>query len=137
MPCRRRVAAVFSGLLGLDVIVERCREPGLKTNEEIMEILEAYDLTGGLRAAAALAGCDHKTVGHYVALREAGHVPGGRPRRTTSVDELLPKIEEWVERSRGAIRADVVHQKLAAMGFAGCEENRPQPAYATLSRLTR
>lgn len=29
-----------------------------------MEILEAYDLTGGLRAAAALAGCDHKTVAH-------------------------------------------------------------------------
>jgi hypothetical protein len=29
------VAAVFSGLLGLDVIVERCREPGLKTSEEI------------------------------------------------------------------------------------------------------
>jgi transposase len=112
---------VFSGLLGLDVIVERCREPGLKTNEEIMEILEAYDLTGGLRAAAALAGCDHKTVAHYVARREAGHVPGGRPRRTTSLDELLPKIEEWVERSRGAIRADVVHQKLAAMGFAGSE----------------
>jgi len=121
MPCRRRVAALWSGLLGLDVVVERCREPAVKTSEEIMEILEAYDLTGGLRAAAALAGCDHKTVAHYVALREAGHVPGGRPRRATSLDELLPKIEEWVERSKGAIRADVVHHKLAAMGFAGSE----------------
>ena len=27
-----------------------------------MEILEAYDVTGSLRGAAALAGCDHKTV---------------------------------------------------------------------------
>ena len=27
-----------------------------------MEILEAYDLTGSLRGAAQLAGCDHKTV---------------------------------------------------------------------------
>ncbi len=121
MPCRRPRAALWSGLLGLDVIVERSREPAVKTSEEIMEILEAYDLTGGLRAAAALAGCDHKTVAHYVALREAGHVPGGRARRATSLDELLPKIEEWVERSKGAIRADVVHQKLAAMGFAGSE----------------
>ena len=41
-----------------------------------MEILEAYDLTGGLRAAAALAGCDHKTVAHYLALRDAGSVAG-------------------------------------------------------------
>ena len=88
----------------------------MKTSEEIMEILEAYDLTGGLRAAAALAGCDHKAVAQYVALRDAGHTPGGRPRRATTLDELLPKIEEWVVRSRGAIRADVVHQKLAAMG---------------------
>ena len=46
-----------------------------------MEILEAFDLTGGLRAAAALAGCDHKTVAHYVALRDAGLSPEERPRR--------------------------------------------------------
>ena len=45
-----------------------------------MEILEAFDLTGGLRAAAALAGCDHKTVAHYVALRDAGMVPDERLR---------------------------------------------------------
>lgn len=86
-----------------------------------MEILEAYDLTGGLRAAAALAGCDHKTVAHYVALRDAGHVPGGRPRRAMTLDEFLPKIEEWVDRSNGRIRADRVHDKLTAMGFAGSE----------------
>ena len=45
-----------------------------------MEILEAYDLTGSLRAAAKLAGCDHKTVAHWVAQREAGggHRSGGR-----------------------------------------------------------
>jgi hypothetical protein len=29
-----------------------------------MEILEAFDLTGTLRGAAELVGCDHKTVGH-------------------------------------------------------------------------
>jgi molybdenum-dependent DNA-binding transcriptional regulator ModE len=35
-----------------------------------MEILEAYDVTGSLRGAAALAGCDHKTVAHWVRARE-------------------------------------------------------------------
>ena len=59
----------------------------MKTSEEIMEILEAYDLTGGLRAAATLAGRYDKTVAHYVALREAGHVRAdarGGPRAWTS-----------------------------------------------------
>ena len=49
-----------------------------------MEILEAYDLTGSLRGAAGLAGCDHKTVARLVAAREAagGGLPGrARGRR--------------------------------------------------------
>jgi hypothetical protein len=33
-----------------------------------MDILEAFDFTGGLRAAAELAGCDHKNVAHYVGV---------------------------------------------------------------------
>lgn len=37
-----------------------------------MEILEAYDLVGTLRGAAELANCDHHTVAHYLAEREAG-----------------------------------------------------------------
>jgi hypothetical protein len=56
----------------------------VKRPEEAMEILEAYDLTGSLRGAAALAGCDHKTVARLVAAREAagGGLPGGlRGRR--------------------------------------------------------
>lgn len=31
----------------------------MKRSEEIMEILEAFDMTGSLRGTAALAGCDH------------------------------------------------------------------------------
>ena len=67
-----------------------------------MEILEAFDATGSLRAAAELAGCDHKTVGQWVRARdEAG---GGLPapvRRRPRVDAFAEKIEEWVARSRG------------------------------------
>jgi hypothetical protein len=41
-------------------------EAGLKKAEEVMEILEAFDLTASLRAAAGLVGCDHKTVAHWL-----------------------------------------------------------------------
>ena len=43
------------------------QEGHLKSDEEIMEILEAFDLTGSLRAAAELAGCSHHTVARLVA----------------------------------------------------------------------
>jgi hypothetical protein len=39
------------------------------------------------------------------------------------IDEFLPKIEEWVEQSKGKIRADVAHDKLLAMGFTGSERS--------------
>lgn len=84
-----------------------------------MEILEAYDLTGSYRAAAELAGCDHHTVRRYVRLRKAGVSPAERPKRDRLIDEFLPKVEELVERSGGRVRADVVHQRLVAMGFTG------------------
>ena len=40
----------------------------MRNPEEVMEILEAFDLAGTLRGAAELAGCDHKTVAHGCAL---------------------------------------------------------------------
>src|SRR5919198_1861391 len=87
-----------------------------------MEVLEAFDATGSLRAAAELVGCDHKTVGHWVCARE--EAGGGLPqpaRPRPRVDAFAGKIEEWVERSRGKLRADVAHQKLVAMGYRGSE----------------
>lgn len=86
-----------------------------------MEILEAYDLTGSYRAAAELAGCDHHTVARYVQLREVGQSPVERQHRARPIDEYLDKIEELVVASGGRVRADVVHQRIAAMGFTGGE----------------
>ncbi|MGW2370636.1 IS21 family transposase [Streptomyces sp. NPDC001667] len=93
----------------------------MKNSEEIMEILEAYDLTGSYRAAAELAGCDHHMVARYVKMRAAGQQPDKRQHRARQIDDYLPKIEELVVRSQGKIRADVVHQRIAAMGFTGGE----------------
>jgi hypothetical protein len=94
----------------------------VKSAEEIMQILEAYDLTGSLRDAAELAGCSHHTVARYVAARDAGRLAPQHPaQRPMLIDTFLPKVEEWVERSHGKIRADVVHDKLAGLGYAGSE----------------
>ena len=94
----------------------------MKSAEEIMNILEAYDLTGSLRDAAELAGCSHHTVARYVAGREQGRaVPSGARRESPVIGGFLPKLEELVERSKWKIRADVAHEKITAMGYAGSE----------------
>jgi hypothetical protein len=93
----------------------------LKHAEEIMNILEAYDLTGSLRDAAELAGCSHHTVARYVAGRDRGRAPGATVRRSGVIGEFLPKLEELVDRSKGKIRADKAHEKITAMGYAGSE----------------
>lgn len=99
-------------------------DPGrdtLKFAEEIMEILAAFDLTGSYRDAGELAGCSHNTVARLVVARDAGTLTAEAARRAQIVDPYLDKIEEWVELSRGRIRADVAYDKLVAMGYAGSE----------------
>lgn len=84
-------------------------------------MLEAFDLTGSLRDAAELAGCSHHTVARYVAAREAGGVADAPAARPQLIDEFLPKVEEWMEHSKGKIRADKAHDKLVALGYQGSE----------------
>jgi transposase len=107
----------------------------VKRSEEIVEILEAYDLTGSYRAAAELAGCDHHTVARYVALREAGDPPVAREHRARPIDDYLDKIEELVARSNGRVRADVVHVRLLAMGFTGGERTTRRAVAQVKARL--
>jgi len=92
----------------------------VKSDEEIMEILEAFDLTGSYRDAGELTGCSHHTVAEHVAARAAGRL-GEVVRRVQLIDPFLPKLEEWVEASRGKVRADVAHDKLVGLGYAGSE----------------
>ena len=92
-----------------------------KSDREIMEILEAFDATGCANSAASLAGVDPKTVRRYVAKRDAGKPVDQPAARPKLIDPFLPKIEELVETSEGGVRADVVHERLVAMGFTGDE----------------
>ena len=94
----------------------------MKSREEIMNMLEAFDLTGSFRDAGELAGVSHHTVARYVARRDAGELAGDGPRRRSRIiDPWMGKIEEWVERSHAKIRADRAFEKLKALGFAGSE----------------
>ena len=100
-----------------------------KSDREIMEILEAFDLTRCSHSAAELAGCDPKTVARYVDARDTGADPNIRLARPMLVDRHRAKIEELVERSGGRVRADVVHERLCALD--------PAHPYAASERTTR
>lgn len=94
-----------------------------KSGREVMEILQAFDLTHCSHSAAKLAGVDEKTVARYVAQRDAGNNPFVPIRRPRAIDPFMDKIEELVEKSKGEVRADVVHRRLAAMGFTGTDRS--------------
>jgi len=92
-----------------------------KSDREIMEIVEAFDATGCAHSAAQLAGVDPKTVQRYVDARDAGRPADGSVSRPKLIDPFMGKIEEWVVRSEAKVRADVVHERLSVLGFAGDE----------------
>ena len=56
--------------------------------------------------------------------------PVARPKL---IDPHLAKIEEWVERSRGKVRADVVHGKLGDHESGRSVERRRRVSLASLT----
>jgi integrase-like protein len=56
-----------------------------------------------------------------VAARAAGLDPLAALGRPSVADAFVDKISEWIERSQGRVRADVVHRRLVAMGYTGAE----------------
>ena len=89
----------------------------MKSAEEIMNMLEAFDLTGSLRDAGELSGVSHHTVARYVAVRDRGVAARG-VTRPQLIDEFLPKVEEWIERSNGKLRADKPTRNCACLATA-------------------
>ena len=91
------------------------------SEEKQMEVLEAYDLTNCYRSAAELTGVDHHTVAALVAARAIGTLKEAPAPRASVACTFADKIDQWVDKSSGKIRADVVHERLAAMGYSGSE----------------
>ena len=63
----------------------------MKHAGDVVEILEAFDLTGSLREAARLTGCSPMTVARYVRLRERGQVAADPVRRDQILDPYLAR----------------------------------------------
>ncbi len=99
-------------------------------------MLEAFDLTGSLRDAAELAGCSHHTVAKHVAARDAGWLSDQPAARAQLIDEFLPKLEEWMEHSKGKIRADIAHDKLVGLGYRGSERTTRRAVATVRSAFT-
>jgi hypothetical protein len=91
----------------------------LKSDGELMEILNAYDLTGSYRAAAELCGCSHHTVKKAVEDRDAGLAPA--IRRARMIDDWREVLEGWVADSKGKIRGDKAHERLLGLGYTGTD----------------
>ena len=66
----------------------------MKTARDELDIINAYEETGSLRAAAALCGTTHKTVKRVLERRAAGQRPGRRraPRPGLLADEFTDLI---------------------------------------------
>ena len=90
------------------------------SEEHVLEILEAYDLTRSYRSAAALWGWILTPCAATWRPRAAG-LSLEQLGRPGIADAFAEKIDEWVRRSNGKVRADVVHAKLVAMGYPGSE----------------
>lgn len=89
----------------------------MKSDGELMEILNAYDLTGSYSAAGELCGCSHHTVEKEVEDRAAGLAPVTWRVRLT--DDWRDLLETWVDDYNGKIRGDKAHDKLVALGYTG------------------
>ncbi len=105
-----------------------------KSDREIMEILEAFDATGVAHSAAPLCTADPKTVRRYALARDLGRPVTAPVPRPKLIDPFLDKIEEWVDRSEGKVRADIVHERLAVMGFGGNERTTRRAVAAAKAR---
>ena len=87
-----------------------------------MEILEAFDLVGTLRGAAELAGCDHKTVAHYVAAREdAGGDWRRRPAPARAATPTRRRSPSWWSARTARSAPTRSTSACVAMGYEGSE----------------
>ena len=65
---------------------------------------------------------------------EAGGGVAAWPAAVSAHRSLAEKIEEWVERSQGKIRADKAHERLVAMGYLGSERTTRRAVAAAKRR---
>jgi transposase len=94
----------------------------MKSAREKMDMIAAYTDVGSYRAAAALCGCDPKTVKRAVERAQRSEPPAksGRPRNTDGVRDVVAKR---VEATEGRISAKRLLPEARAAGYVGSARN--------------
>lgn len=101
------------------------QEEQVKSREEILEILEAFDLTGSFRDAGELAGCSHHTVAGYVAKRDAGELPDDGP-----AEGFLDPVSDPLRHSIAAVSGGAPIDRGSSVLVVLCDARR-EPAART------
>ena len=67
-------------------------------------------------------------------LGRAAPCPTGPPLWVRLIDEFLPKLEEWIEREPGRLRADIAHEKLVGLGYTGSGRTTRRGRFAAVKK---
>lgn len=103
-----------------------------------MDIVNAYEETGGLRAAAALCGTTHKTVRRVLDRRAEGQRPGRRRAPAPGLaDEFTDLIFGRVKATDGKITAKRLLPLARAAGYAGSARTLRRAVAAQKARWKR
>ncbi|HET8657690.1 MAG TPA: IS21 family transposase [Micromonosporaceae bacterium] len=110
----------------------------MKTARQELDIINAYEETGSLRATAALCGTTHKTVKRVLARREAGQ-PAGRRRgpRAGLADGFSDLIFGKVKATDGRITAKRLLPLVRAAGYTGSARTLRRAVAVQKSRWKR
>jgi hypothetical protein len=95
----------------------------MKSVRDEMDIVNAYQMVGTYRGAAALCGTTHKTVKRVVERRERGQV-GRRPAHPPKTAAILPVLEARIRQTDGRISAKRLLPVVQAAGYTGkCQDS--------------
>jgi transposase len=95
----------------------------LKSARSRMSMINAYREVGSYRGAAAVCGCDPKTVKRAVQRCESGGVGPERSERARNYDVVVDVVMARVERTSGRISAKRLLVEARAAGYGGSARN--------------
>ncbi|MGH9060005.1 MAG: IS21 family transposase, partial [Acidimicrobiales bacterium] len=95
----------------------------MKSARSRMSMINAYREVGSYRGAAAMCGCDPKTVRRALERLEAGDVPAGRAARARNYDVVVDVVAARVAKTAGRMSAKRLLPEARAAGYTGSARN--------------
>lgn len=95
----------------------------MKSAREHMDMTAAYREVGTYRGAAAMCGCDPKTIKRALARLAAGEVPTARREPERNYDVVRDVVAARVKKTSGKISAKRLLPEARAAGYTGSARN--------------